>query len=166
MNQEKMELRILKITQHGEENDYGAMQPVINELVTAARAATTDEGRDKVWLSLRSIVSLTPNPPSFARRPPAFTAEVQAVHDKEIKMATTAAITYFNKVGHLLTKRGGGLYENAEAFAESQTKIMTSHMTDRYQADPKIWDGTKAGYESQTWPVVEDNAEDSTEESV
>ena len=157
MNEEKMEQRLVKLENHLSENDAGAMSDVISAQIVAARAAQKDEERDKLWLAIRSVASVLANPPSFSRRPTALTTSQQAVLDNQITSATEAAIAYFKVVGNLLTQRGGGLYENAQAFALSQTNIMTSHMTKRAQTDNgsggKIWDGTVKGLKNQTFPA-------------
>jgi hypothetical protein len=159
MNEEKMEQRLVKLENHLSNNDAGAMSDVISAQIDAARAAQTDELRDKLWLAIRSVASVLANPPSFSRRPAALTTSQQAVLDGQIESATEAAIAYFKVVGNLLTQRGGGLYENAQIFALSQTNIMTSHMTKRAQTDNgaggHIWDGTIKGLKNQTFPASE-----------
>ena len=156
MKQENLEAKLAKMESHLAENDGGATGQIIISMIADARTGEhTEEENEKIWAAVRSMNSILPTPAVLSRRAPSLDAGAEAVLSAVLEAGHKAAQIYFDTVGQVITKRGGGLYADANEYADAQMSLARRHMTDRF---PEIWDGTQKGLGKQTFPEI--NEED------
>ena len=160
MEQEKFTTNINRITAWMNENDAGAMHDVVLGMLSLP--ADTDAERDRVWAGIRSILGILPNSPIKRGRGSSLPDEVESVIDAlSLAHGEAMADAWNSGDNHLLMRKhgksGGGLFESADEVRDTYASKMVNDLKRRYRE--KIWDGTRAGLNSQSFPVTEDNKE-------
>lgn len=160
MNTEKYEANLTKIREWMKMNDAGSLGVVLEAQI--ALPVENDDDRDRVWTAIRAIAKMLPNSPIRPGAASKLSPEVQATLDSISNGVRTAARSYFNAgMGNLLRmhgKSGGGLYADADEFAEAEAKKIVNDLKRRMREN--IWDGTIEGLSTQTFPVLEVNEEE------
>ena len=146
------------------ENDVGAMNDVIKVNLEAGNSATTDDDRNRFWEAVRAICKTLPNSPISHGRGSTLDPKIQAVLDSISDEVAQAASDFFaiGNMGLILQKHGksgGGLFTQEE-YAEYMAKQAVSNLKTRLKGDNPIWDGTRQGLETQTFPVQEAEEEE------
>tara|TARA_B100001094_G_C18113927_1_gene762822 strand:- start:60 stop:542 length:483 start_codon:yes stop_codon:yes gene_type:complete len=160
MEEQKFTTNINRITAWMNENDAGAMHDVV--LGMLGLPADTDAERERVWAGIRSILGILPNSPIKRGRGSNLPDEVESVIDAlSLAHGEAMADAWNSGDNHLLMRKhgksGGGLFESDEEIKETYSSKMGNDLKRRYRE--KIWDGTREGLESQSFPVMEDNKE-------
>ena len=160
MNTEKYEANLTKIREWMKMNDAGSLGVVLEAQI--ALPVENDDDRDRVWTAIRAIAKMLPNSPIRPGAASKLSPEVQATLDSISNGVRTAARSYFNAgMSTLLRmhgKSGGGLYANADEFAEAEAKKIVNDLKRRMREN--IWDGTIEGLSTQTFPVPEVDEEE------
>ncbi len=160
MNEEKYAMNLTKVQEWMKVNDAGSLAVVLEAQM--ALPVENDDDRERVWTAIRAIAKMLPNSPIRPGRLPNLAPEVQATLDSIANGVRTAAKNYFKAgMGTLLRmhgKSGGGLYADADEFAESEAKKIVNDLKKRLREN--IWDGTFEGLSNQNFPVPEVDEED------
>lgn len=161
MEQEKYAKNLQKVRAWMNENDAGAMAPVLEAQM--ALPAETEQDRDRLWQAIRAIAAMLPNSPIKKGRGSSLPVEVQTLIDAisheygvEMGLAWNAGDNRYLMRKH--GKSGGGLFANQDEVLETHAAKMASDLKRRF--NDGIWDGTREGLHSQTFPVQEVNEEE------
>ena len=161
MEQEKFEQNIQRVSAWMDENDAGAMGVVVQEMLHLPHESDSD--RDRIWAGIRSIVGMLPNSPIKRGRGSSLSPEQEAVLSGIQNDITAGLLNLFNSplMSVLLRKHGksgGDLWANAEEYAEHESARIVGDLKKRLKDG--IWDGTREGLNTQTFPEAEVSEEE------
>lgn len=163
MDRQKFTDRTENILIWMQENDIGALQPMIEGQIAYGRGLKDENAIGKMWNSIRETLGTLPDSPIKRGKQPSLPTAVSAVIDSLVTEAHAAYLTLIatgnmNLLICRLGKKANGLWEN-DAYSDAMANRVKQSLVKRYNLG--IWDGTRNGLNSQDFSAV---GEDSSEE--
>lgn len=166
MEQSKFNQRIAELKANMQTVDCGDTRALLE--MQMALPAKTNEDRNRLWTSIRSIAGMTPGLVQKGRRTklsPTTIANVKALHAQ----MRASAITFWESGNNrwILRKAHDGaktLFSSGEDWADYFVNARMGDMKKRADPDNQMWDGTIEGLESQKFPAKPEKVEVHEEE--
>ena len=163
VSKEKFETRANDLEIWMEENDIGALQPMIQAQLNYGRTLTDEKDIGNIWGSIAQMCRTLPNSPIKRGKASSLPTEVSVLIEALENEALAAHLTLIN-TGDMnvllcrMGKKANGLWDN-DAFGVAMANRVKQSLVKRYNLG--IWDGTREGLKSQDFSVIE---EDGSEE--
>ena len=162
VSKEKFETRAKDLEIWMEENDIGALQPMIQAQLNYGRTLTDENDIGNIWGSIVGMCRTLPDSPIKRGKASTLPTEVSVLIESLEKDALAAYLSLIetNDMNVLicrLGKKSNGLWENDE-FAVAMANRVKQSLVKRYNM--KIWDGTREGLTSQDFSVIVEDSEE------
>ena len=144
------------------ENDIGALAPMIQGQITYGRGLTDEKAIGKIWNAIREMLGTLPDSPIKRGKQSTLPTAVSVLIDALALEAADAHRTLIgtDNMGWLLCrlgKKANGLWDNEE-FADAMGNRVKQSLIKRYNLN--IWDGTREGLLSQDFSAIEEDSEE------
>ena len=162
MNNQKFNERTSDILIWMQENDIGALEPMIQGQINYGRGLTDEKQIGKIWNAIREMLGTLPESPIKRGKQSSLPTEVSVLVDSLANDALSAHLTLIN-TGDMnlllcrLGKKANGLWDDEE-YGDAMANRVKQSLIKRYNLG--IWDGTREGLSSQDFSVIVEDSEE------